>query len=187
MIACPSRLLVGIEADSRFRAFPPTVGGSDVRIGADRPCELRRQADSSARCAAVSAMRRATGCSMRPAALPGATINLPARKSAASSGAAMPGMVENCSGAAGRRCGRRRGRTCADAELDGAARISVHRLRRAAAAFPAGAQRFNSDLELQTLRVGLDYRLGNGIDADTFTKGPDALELGRFACTGRPP
>ena len=26
--------------------------------------------------------------------------------------------------------------------------------------FPAGAQRFNSDLALQTLRVGLDYRLG---------------------------
>ena len=51
--------------------------------------------------------------------------------------------------------------------------------------FPAGAQRFNSDLELQTLRVGLDYRLGNDITADTFIKAPDALELDRFALHGQ--
>ncbi len=51
--------------------------------------------------------------------------------------------------------------------------------------FPAGAQRFNSDLALQTLRVGLDYRLGNDITADTFIKAPDALELDRFALHGQ--
>ena len=51
--------------------------------------------------------------------------------------------------------------------------------------FPAGAQRFDSDLTLQTLRVGLDYRLGNDITADTFTKAPDALELDRFALHGQ--
>ena len=51
--------------------------------------------------------------------------------------------------------------------------------------FPTGAQRFDSDLELQTLRVGFDYRLGNDITADTFTKAPDALELDRFALHGQ--
>ena len=51
--------------------------------------------------------------------------------------------------------------------------------------FPAGAQRFNSDFALQTLRVDLDYKLGSNITADTFTKAPDALELGRFALHGQ--
>ena len=58
----------------------------------------------------------------------------------------------------------------------------------AASYFPRGAQRFTSDLAVQTLRVGLDYRLGRtGIDPDIFTKGPSALDLGWFACTGRRP
>src|SRR3984957_6297540 len=44
--------------------------------------------------------------------------------------------------------------------------------------FPAGAQRFDSGLTLQTLRLGLDYKLGtNGVDPDLFTKGFSALEL----------
>ena len=52
--------------------------------------------------------------------------------------------------------------------------------------FPAGAQRFNSNLTVQTVRVGLDYRLGqNGIDPQIFTKGPDALDLGSFAVHGQ--
>ena len=52
--------------------------------------------------------------------------------------------------------------------------------------FPAGAQRFNSDLTVQTVRVGLDYRLGrDGIDPQIFTKGPDALDLGSFAVHGQ--
>ena len=52
--------------------------------------------------------------------------------------------------------------------------------------FPAGAQRFDSDLSLQTLRVGLDYKLGqNGIDPAIFTKGILDLELDRFALHGQ--
>jgi len=52
--------------------------------------------------------------------------------------------------------------------------------------FPAGAQRFTSDLTVQTVRVGLDYRLGrDGIDPQIFTKGPDALDLGSFAVHGQ--
>ena len=52
--------------------------------------------------------------------------------------------------------------------------------------FPAGAQRFSSDLAVQTVRVGLDYRLGrDGIDPDIFTKGPSALELDWFAVHGQ--
>jgi high affinity Mn2+ porin len=52
--------------------------------------------------------------------------------------------------------------------------------------FPAGAQRFTSDLAVHTLRVGLDYRLGrDGIDPQVFTKGPEALDLGSFAVHGQ--
>ena len=54
------------------------------------------------------------------------------------------------------------------------------------ASFPAGAQRFTSDLAVHTLRIGLDYRLGrDGIDPQTFTKGPDALEFDKFALHGQ--
>ena len=35
------------------------------------------------------------------------------------------------------------------------------------------------------MRVGLDYKLGNDITVDTFTKVPDALELDRFALHGQ--
>jgi high affinity Mn2+ porin len=52
--------------------------------------------------------------------------------------------------------------------------------------FPAGAQRFDSDLALQTLRVGLDYQLGHdGIDPAIFTAGPSALDLDRFIVHGQ--
>ncbi len=52
--------------------------------------------------------------------------------------------------------------------------------------FPAGVQRFDSDLMLQTLRVGLDYKLGHGdIGPEIFTKGMSALELDRFAFHGQ--
>ncbi|MGN6749982.1 MAG: carbohydrate porin [Xanthobacteraceae bacterium] len=52
--------------------------------------------------------------------------------------------------------------------------------------FPAGAQRFASDLAVHTVRIGLDYRLGrDGIDPQIFTKGPDALDLGSFAAHGQ--
>ena len=52
--------------------------------------------------------------------------------------------------------------------------------------FPASAQRSNSDLIMQSMRAGLDYQLGhNGVDSDVWTKGPDALELDRFAVHGQ--
>jgi high affinity Mn2+ porin len=54
------------------------------------------------------------------------------------------------------------------------------------ASFPAGAQRFSSDLSMHTLRIGLDYRLGrDGIDPQILTKGPEALDLGTFAVHGQ--
>ena len=52
--------------------------------------------------------------------------------------------------------------------------------------FPAAAQRFDSDLALHTLRIGLDYKLGgDGIDPKIFSKGVSALELDRFALHGQ--
>jgi high affinity Mn2+ porin len=47
--------------------------------------------------------------------------------------------------------------------------------------FPAVADRFNSSLALQTIRVGLDYKLGEKtIDTDIFTKTITPLELDHF-------
>ena len=53
-------------------------------------------------------------------------------------------------------------------------------------AFPAVAEHFNSSLALQTIRIGLDYKLGeNAPDPDIFTKSIKALELDRFAFHGQ--
>jgi high affinity Mn2+ porin len=46
-------------------------------------------------------------------------------------------------------------------------------------AFPAGAQQFSSDLFLQSVRLGINYRLGD--DPHEFVKWPTALETDRFA------
>ncbi len=52
--------------------------------------------------------------------------------------------------------------------------------------FPAGGQRFTSDLAVHTMRIGLDYRLGrDGVDPQIFTKGPETLDLGSFAVHGQ--
>jgi high affinity Mn2+ porin len=45
--------------------------------------------------------------------------------------------------------------------------------------FPAGAQAFTSNFALQSIRLGLNYRIGQS--PDFFVKGPDALEMDRFA------
>ena len=46
-------------------------------------------------------------------------------------------------------------------------------------AFPIAAQHFDSSLALQTIRLGLDYKLGeNAIDHDLFTKSITALRAG---------
>lgn len=51
---------------------------------------------------------------------------------------------------------------------------------RGSATFFTGAQRFDSDLLLHSVRVGLNYHI-NGAAAKTFlTQGPSALELDRF-------
>ena len=53
-------------------------------------------------------------------------------------------------------------------------------------AFPAAAAQFNSSLALQTIRIGLDYKLGEKtIAPDLFTKGVTALELDQFAFHGQ--
>jgi len=56
-------------------------------------------------------------------------------------------------------------------------------------AFPAGAQTFASDLSLQSIRLGLNYKLGRDGSIDSLSdflgKGPTALELDRFAFHGQ--
>ena len=53
-------------------------------------------------------------------------------------------------------------------------------------AFPVAAAHFNSSLALQTIRVGLDYKLGEKtIAPDLFTKSVTALELDQFAFHGQ--
>ncbi len=51
------------------------------------------------------------------------------------------------------------------------------------AAFPAGAQLYESDLAMQSIRLGLNYRIGDDTAhiSDFLTKGPSALETDRFA------
>jgi high affinity Mn2+ porin len=52
--------------------------------------------------------------------------------------------------------------------------------------FPGGAQRFDSSLAVQSVRLGLNYRLGrDGINPDIFTKGPSALDLDWFVLHGQ--
>jgi high affinity Mn2+ porin len=51
--------------------------------------------------------------------------------------------------------------------------------------FPAGVQRFDSDLAIQSVRLGFNYRLGETIDPEIFTKQPSALDLGWFVLHGQ--
>jgi high affinity Mn2+ porin len=55
--------------------------------------------------------------------------------------------------------------------------------------FPAGAQVFASDLSLQSLRLGLNYKIGQNDSNDGWSKflgkGPSPLELDRFAFHGQ--
>ena len=58
---------------------------------------------------------------------------------------------------------------------------------RQSVAFAAGAQVFESDLAMQSFRLGLNYRIGDSTaqDLDFLTKGPSALETDRFAFHGQ--
>jgi high affinity Mn2+ porin len=52
--------------------------------------------------------------------------------------------------------------------------------------FPAGAQQFSSDLTLQSIRLGLNYRIGSdATPTDFLTTPPAALETDRFAIHGQ--
>ena len=51
--------------------------------------------------------------------------------------------------------------------------------------FPSGAQRFDSALAIQSIRLGFNYRIGGGIDPEIFTRGPAALDLDWFALHGQ--
>ncbi len=52
--------------------------------------------------------------------------------------------------------------------------------------FPAAGQRVQSDLMLHSLRLGLNYRIGEDLGkSDIFTRGVDAIELDRFAFHGQ--
>jgi high affinity Mn2+ porin len=52
--------------------------------------------------------------------------------------------------------------------------------------FPASAQSFNSDLALQTIRIGVNYQLGGDLsNNDAFTKGVPALDNGNIAVHGQ--
>jgi high affinity Mn2+ porin len=53
--------------------------------------------------------------------------------------------------------------------------------------FPFGAQAFDSDLTMQSIRVGLNYHIGDTAaqGSDFLTKGPSAFETDRFAFHGQ--
>jgi high affinity Mn2+ porin len=52
--------------------------------------------------------------------------------------------------------------------------------------FAAGAQFYDSDLAMQSLRVGLNYRIGDTAEGSDFlSRGPSALETDRFAFHGQ--
>ena len=52
--------------------------------------------------------------------------------------------------------------------------------------FAAGAQAFDSDLTMQSIRVGLNYRIGDTAQGSNFlATGPSALETDRFAFHGQ--
>jgi high affinity Mn2+ porin len=52
--------------------------------------------------------------------------------------------------------------------------------------FATGAQRFDSSLAIQSVRLGFNYRIGrDAIDPDIFSNGPAALDLDWFALHGQ--
>jgi high affinity Mn2+ porin len=52
--------------------------------------------------------------------------------------------------------------------------------------FPGGAQRFDSSLTMQSVRLGFNYKIGrDAINPDIFTKAPSALETDWFSLHGQ--
>jgi high affinity Mn2+ porin len=57
---------------------------------------------------------------------------------------------------------------------------------RGSVTFPAGAQRFDSDLETQSVKLGVNYQLGGDpAKSDVITKGPSSLDLDNFSLHGQ--
>ena len=54
------------------------------------------------------------------------------------------------------------------------------------AVFPSGAQSYDSDLAMQSIKLGLNYRIGDDTHVPDFmAKGPSALETDNFAFHGQ--
>ncbi len=52
--------------------------------------------------------------------------------------------------------------------------------------FPGGAQRFDSSLTVQSVRLGFNYKIGrDAIDPEFFAKGPTALDMDWFSLHGQ--
>jgi high affinity Mn2+ porin len=52
--------------------------------------------------------------------------------------------------------------------------------------FPAGAHRFDSDLTMQSVKLGMNYQLGGDLGkTDVFLKGPAPLDLDNFSLHGQ--
>jgi high affinity Mn2+ porin len=51
--------------------------------------------------------------------------------------------------------------------------------------FPAGGQQYTSSLALQSIRLGLNYHIGDDADFGFLAKGPSALETANFAFHGQ--
>jgi high affinity Mn2+ porin len=57
---------------------------------------------------------------------------------------------------------------------------------RSGVVFPAAAQRFESDLATQSVRLGMNYQLGSDLaKSDVFAKGPSPLDLDNFSLHGQ--
>jgi high affinity Mn2+ porin len=56
---------------------------------------------------------------------------------------------------------------------------------RSGVVLPASAQRADSDLLMQSVRLGVSYRPGDPAGSDIFTKGPSALDLDNFSIHGQ--
>ncbi len=181
----PSRTLLGIEADI---SFPNTLGGAATfssmpTVAASYAEQVEMSGTLRGRIGYASGnwLFYATG------GFAWSYDQFTRSQLAGTSGAATPGTVEQLfmvprvGGVAG--VGVEVGLT---PEWDARLEYLYTDYASRSVAFPAGAQKFDSNLMLQSVRVGVDYQLGhNGINPDFFTKGPSVLDLDWFAVHGQ--
>ena len=178
------------SASKATSGFPTHLSGKQTFIRRrSAPPTIQKLFSSRALSALALDTPPATGCSISLVALPGVLTNLPAHKYPARQlgSNAIPGTAESQS-----LIPRYGGAIGAGAEValndKWSARFEYLFIDYASrdVAFPAAAEHFDSSLALQTIRVGLDYKLGEkAIDPDLFTKSITALELDRFAFHGQ--